>query len=87
LRTLTPEARQDRLDGVSIERRDRPLFDHLALDITRGGALTERNPKTIHLVAFEDFTGELGRLADTNRQHACRERIETADMTGFASAE
>jgi len=60
---------------------------HLSLSVTRGGGDPEAEGRGIDLVGLEQKLGELGGLAETNRQHPGGERIQAAGMPGLGGVE
>ena len=63
------------------ERGHRGTFDDHALTVTRRGARAEPDREPVALATAHDLAGDLGGLAETDRQHAGRERIEAPHVT------
>ena len=71
------EARQHRFD-VRQRRAVAAGIDHLALAVEGIGLLAEADGEVIGLGRVEHAAGELGCLAERDRQHARRQRVERA---------
>ncbi len=76
------EGRQRPLEPRTVDRRVAAL-DHLAFSVAGIGAFTEPDPRLIVLVRVQQNPGQLGRLAQTDRQHPRSQGIETPGMTGL----
>ncbi len=87
LQGLAEETAHRRLHLRDRERRHRCPLDHLPFGIAGRRAGTQGDRETIDLAPLEDLARHFGRLAETDRQHAGGERIETADMAGFGRTE
>lgn len=81
-RRLLDGAGEARQDGFQLRQRRAHLAfrDDLPLQIERIGLRAEGDGEVVNLVAVEHPAGELGRLADRDRQHPGRQRIERAAM-------
>ena len=75
---------EDRLDRLAA-RPCRAFADHLALAVVGCAGDAPADAKAVALAAGHRISGSFGRLADGDRQHAGRERIESARVSDLSS--
>ena len=73
--------------GGIVERRHRAFAQRLAVGIVGIGGDAEARDGVVGLARAEQAAGDLGRLAEADRQQAGGERIEAAGMAGLLGAE
>ncbi|MNM98422.1 hypothetical protein D3C81_1109530 [compost metagenome] len=81
-----PKARQQRLQLFPTNGHF-TLLEHLTLGIAGGGGDAQVHDRGIAFLGIQQVLGELGRLAEAQRQHAGRQRIEAAGMPGLLGIE
>src|SRR5690606_7157534 len=83
---FSTKTRQQGLD-FSATNGHRAAFEHLTFGVAGGGGDAQLGHGFVTLVGIEQILGELGRLAEAQRQHTGRQRIETAGMSGLLGVE
>ena len=81
------QRRQRRLQGLGTDRRHRALQQHLAFGIVGVGGLAQHDLGVVGLGRAEQQAGNLGRLAEAQRQQAGGQRVETAGMAALFGTE
>lgn len=76
-------SRQQRLDLLLRQRRYRLALDHRAVGIAAVGADPQLGRGPVTLVRIQQELGELGRLAQTDRQHAGGQWVQGTGMAGL----
>ena len=79
----TDEARQQGGD-LGARRAQRAGREHLALGVVGGARLAQAGGEAVVLAPFHDVRDGLGRLAQGQRQHAGRQRVEGAAVADLA---
>ncbi len=87
LKDAAGQRRQCGLQGLGADRRDRALQQHLAFGIIGIGGLSELDLGVIGLGRAQQKAGDLGRLAEAQRQQAGGQRVEAAGMATLLGTE
>jgi hypothetical protein len=78
---------QGRIQPVDRIGLDRPLAQHLALGIVGVGDLAQPGHGVVGLGRAQQAAGDLGRLAEAQRQQAGGQRVERAGVAALLRAE
>src|SRR6185437_8406219 len=78
---------QNGLEPLLPACRHRRFLHDRPLTIPGGGPRAESDREPVTLAAGKDLACDLRRLAEAKRQHAGRERVEAARVSGLAPAE
>ncbi len=87
LANASAQRRQRRLQGRRIDRRHRPGTQHRAVGVVAVGAHPEYDLGFIGLSRAQQQPGQLGRLAEAQRQQAGGQRIQATGMAALLGTE
>ena len=83
---VATEARQGLFEIVPTDGHV-PLGEQFALGVAGGGGDAHAHHRLVTLVGIEKILGELGRLAEAQRQHPGGQRVEAAGVAGLLGIE